>query len=73
MLIGGFFLMLTQSGDNAEAEYRDVIPNEYMGEPLPSTLTDAEGNGFKLACNTYMGSMFQARIRSLSLAFVILL
>ena len=54
--------MLTESGDKAEAEYRDAIPKEYMGEPLPSSLTGAEESGFKLACNTYMGSMFQARI-----------
>ena len=53
--------MLTESGEKAETEYRDLIPKEYMGEPLPGSLTDAERNGFKLACNTYMGSMFQAR------------
>ena len=54
-----FFLMLTETGEKAQTEYREMLPNEYMGEPLPSRLTQAEEDGFKLACNTYMGSLFQ--------------
>ena len=54
-------MTLTETGQKAQAEYRELIPNEYMGEALPSSLTQSEESGFRLACNTYMGSAFQVR------------
>jgi len=64
-----FFVMLTETGQSAAATYREIIPNEYMGEPLPSSLTISEENGFRLACNTYMASVFQVILFSYSIAF----